>query len=430
MTSNQPLVDRRKRLLGPDVRLFYDDPLHLVRGLGTKLWDSEGREYLDAYNNVPHVGHCHPDVVAAITAQLGQLNTHTRYLHEGILDYVERLTARIGQSIDTAIMVCTGSEANDIALRMAQAVTGKTGIIATDATYHGNTSAVSQVSTMIPPIGGRSAHVRLVPAPDSWRPLGGATGTAHAAAFAAAVEEACRSLDAAGIGVSGMILCPAFVNEGFADLEPGFLDATAEAVRRHGGILIADEVQTGFGRVGTHFWAHQRIGLRPDVVTMGKPMGNGHPVAAVATTTEIMTAFRKAFRYFNTFGGNPVSCAAASAVLDVLDREDLPGRAVATGAHLRQGLTALATRYPVLGDIRGSGLAVGVEVVSDLATKTPDAELATRLVNAMRARGVLLGNSGRYNNVLKIRPPMPFDISDANLLLDRLNGALAAICPA
>ncbi len=336
------------------------------------------------------------------------------------MDYVERLTATFGPQITSAIMVCTGSEANDVALRMAQAVTGKTGIIATDHTYHGNTTAVSQLSTTMPPIGGFGGHVRHVPAPDSYRPL--APG-----AFTQAVENACQSLTTSGHGVSGMILCPFFVNEGFPNLPPGFLDGAIAAVRNHGGVIIADEVQPGFGRLGSHFWGHQRAGFAPEIVTMGKPMGNGHPVACVATSYDIMAAFRQPFRYFNTFGGNPVSCAAANAVLDVLASENLPARAVQTGIHLRAGLQALATKHAVIGDIRGSGLAIGAELVLDRATKTPATALAARVINDLRTRGVLMGANGIAYNVLKIRPPMPFGLPEADLLLQVLDEVLTAL---
>lgn len=419
----ETLLDRRTRLLGPNVRLFYHDPLHLVRGQGTWVWDAAGRRYLDCYNNVPHVGHCHPHVVEAITRQAQTLNTHTRYLHENILDYVERLTATFGPQITSAILTCTGSEANDVALRMAQAATGATGIIATDHTYHGNTAAVSQLSTTMPPIGGFGGHVRHVPAPDSYRPLGGSP-QAHATAFAAAVESACQSLIASGHGVSGLILCPAFVNEGFPDLAPGFLTEAIAIVRRHGGVIIADEVQPGFGRTGPQFWGHVGAGFAPDIVTMGKPMGNGHPVAAVATSFEIISAFRRAFRYFNTFGGNPVSCAAAAAVLDVLKAENLPTRAAETGSYLRDGLRKLAEKHSVIGDVRGQGLAIGAELVSDRASKTPATELADRVINAMRAEGVLMGANGIHYNVLKIRPPMPFGKVEADIVLQTLDKVL------
>lgn len=423
----ETMLERRTRLLGPGVRLFYDNPLHLIRGQGTWVWDADGRKYLDCYNNVPHVGHCHPAVIEAITAQASLLNTHTRYLHENILDYVERLVATFGPQITSAIMVCTGSEANDVALRMAQAVTGKTGIIATDHTYHGNTTAVSQLSTTMPPIGGFGGHVRHVPAPDSYRPLGGVPGAAHAQLFAAEVEKACQSLVDSGHGVSGMIICPFFVNEGFPNLMPGFLDPAIAVIRRHGGLIIADEVQPGFGRIGTHFWGHQKAGFAPDIVTMGKPMGNGHPVAAVATSFDIVSAFRKAFRYFNTFGGNPVSCAAAKAVLDVLEAEGLQARAAATGDHLRAGLRKLALKHDAIGDVRGSGLAIGAELVSDRPTRTPDRALATRVINAMRENGVLMGANGLDYNVLKIRPPLAFGLAEAEQTLDVLDHVLASL---
>ena len=424
MTSNAQMIERRTRLLGPNVRLFYDEPLHLVKGAGTYVWDADGRQYLDCYNNVPHVGHCHPAVIEAITRQASQLNTHTRYLHENILDYVERLTATFGAQITSAIMVCTGSEANDVALRMAQAITGKTGIIATDKTYHGNTTAVSQLSTRMPPIGGFGGHVRHIPAPDSYRPLGGVAGAAHAQALAEAVEAACQSLIAAGHGVSGMILDPFFVNEGFPDLPPGFLDPAIAVVRKHGGVIIADEVQPGFGRIGPQFWGHVRAGFQPDIVTMGKPMGNGHPVACVATSFEIISAFRQAFRYFNTFGGNPVSCAAANAVLDVLKSEDLPARAAATGTYLRAGFRKLAEKHALIGDVRGAGLANGVELVLDRASKAPATDIASRVINDLRQRGVLMGSNGINYNVLKIRPPLVFSQANVDHFLTVFEGVL------
>lgn len=427
MTVRSEMIDRRTRLLGPNAQLFYEEPLHLVKGLGTYVWDADGRKYLDCYNNVPHVGHCHPAVVEAITRQASELNTHTRYLHDNVLDYVERLTGTFGAQITSAIMVCTGSEANDVALRMAQAATGRTGIIATNKTYHGNTSAVSHLSTRMPPIGGLGGHVRHVPAPDSYRPQGGVAGVPHSLALADSVEDACQSLILSGHGVSGMILCPFFVNEGFPELPSGFLDPAIAVVRKHGGVIIADEVQPGFGRIGTHFWGHLKLGITPDIVTMGKPMGNGHPVACVATSFEIISTFRRAFRYFNTFGGNPVSCAAAAAVLDVLAWEDLPARAMVTGNYLRAGFRKLATKHDLIGDVRGSGLANGVELVLDRNSKAPATELATRVINAMRKRGLLMGANGINYNVLKIRPPMSFGVPEADIVIEALDDVLSAL---
>ena len=423
----QDILARRERLLGPNVRLFYKEPVHLVRGEGVWLWDSDGKKYLDCYNNVAHVGHCHPRVVEAITRQASTLNTHTRYLHETILDYVERLTATFETPLSTAIMTCTGSEANDIALRMAQAITGKTGVIATDHTYHGNTTAVSQLSTIMPPIGGVQGHVRHVPAPDSYRPLGGEPGQAFADAFAAKVEAAIASLNESGHGIAALIICPFFANEGFPDLPKGFLDKAAAAVRKAGGVIIADEVQPGFGRTGEHMWGHQRIGLLPDIVTLGKPMGNGHPVAGLVTSPDNMAAFRKAFRYFNTFGGNPVSCAAAMAVLDVLRDEGLMENARNVGDYAKSELQRLAEKHDIIGNVRGKGLFFGAELVLDKKTKAPATKEADHVINLMRDRGVLMGKLGINYNTLKIRPPMPFSKTDADFMIAALDDCLAQL---
>lgn len=427
MGDNKALLARRERLLGRNMSTFYDDPAHLVKGEGVWLWDAEGRRYLDCYNNVPHVGHCHPRVVEAIARQASTLNTHTRYLHEGILDYVERLTATFDASLDTAILTCTGSEANDIALRMAQAVTGKTGVIATNHTYHGNTAAVSQLSTRMPPVGGYGGHVRHVPAPDGYRPLGGVGGQAFTDAWALEIEKAIASLEESPFGFSALIIDPFFANEGFPDLPDGFLQKAASIVRKAGGLLICDEVQPGFGRTGTHMWGHQRAGVVPDVVTLGKPMGNGHPIGGVVANSETLNAFRKAFRYFNTFGGNPVSCAAGMAVLEILEEEGLLENARVVGDYAQAGLRRLAEKYGLIGNVRGSGLFFGCELVLGRETRAPATELATVVVNRMRARGVLMGKLGLHQNATKIRPPMPFSTENADLMLSTLDDVLAGL---
>ena len=427
MTGNADLIARRERLLGRNMSLFYEEPVHLVRGEGVWLFDADGRRYLDCYNNVPHVGHCHPRVTEAIARQASTLNTHTRYLHEGILDYVERLTATFDKSLDAAILTCTGSEANDVALRMAQAVTGKTGVIATDHTYHGNTAAVSQLSTRMPPVGGFGGHVRHVPAPDSYRPLGGEPGDAFAAAFTAKVEEAIASLEQSPHGFSALIIDPFFANEGFPELPWEFLDGAVAAVRKAGGLVIADEVQPGFGRTGGHMWGHQKAGIVPDIVTLGKPMGNGHPIGGVVAGADTLNAFRKAFRYFNTFGGNPVSCAAAMAVLDVIESEKLIENAAAVGAYAKAGLARLADKHDVIGDIRGSGLFFGAELVTDRSEKTPASDLATKVINGMRERGVLMGKLGIHQCTTKIRPPMPFTRENADVMLSTLDDVLSGL---
>jgi 4-aminobutyrate aminotransferase-like enzyme len=423
-TKTEDLLRRRERLLGPNVSTFYEDPIHVVKADGVWLWDADGRRYLDCYNNVPHVGHCNPRVVEAIRQQAGELNTHTRYLHEGILDYVEALTATMAPSLDTAILTCTGSEANDIALRMAEAVTGNRGIIATDATYHGNTSLVSQLSrSNVPTVGfGLDRFFRFVDAPDSYR-----SPDPDGIAFAAAVQKQIEALQATEMGFAALLICPYFLNEGFPDNADGWLRPTAQLVRDAGGLLICDEVQSGFGRTGTHMWAHEKMGIVPDVVTLGKPMANGHPVGGVVAGADKIAAFRQGYRYFNTFGGNPVSCAAANAVLEEMRSAQLQQNADSVGSYARARLTALQDKFEVIGDVRGSGLIFGTEFVLDRATKEPARAYADQVVNEMRRQGIILSKLGRHKNTLKIRPPMPFSKQNADQLVDTLEDVLHRI---
>ncbi|SMX44665.1 aspartate aminotransferase family protein [Octadecabacter ascidiaceicola] len=422
--STAQLLADRARLMGPNVSTFYNDPVHFVRGEGVWLWDADGRKYLDCYNNVPHVGHCNPRVVDAICKQASTLNTHTRYLHDGVLDYIETLTSTMDASLDTAILTCTGSEANDIALRMAEAVTGKRGIIATDATYHGNTSLVSQLSkSNIPSVGfGLGQYFRFVDAPDSYRHPD-PDGTIFAAQVAAKIDGLIKD----GTGFAALVVCPYFLNEGFPDNPDGWLKPVADVVRNAGGVLICDEVQSGFGRTGTHLWAHEKMGVVPDIIVLGKPMANGHPVGGVVAGCDIVAAFRKGYRYFNTFGGNPVSCAAAMAVLEEMDAQGLQANAKTVGDHARARLNALAAKHDVIGDVRGSGLIFGAELVNDHATKSPASDLTDGIINAMRARGIILSKLGRHKNTLKIRPPMPFSIKNADLLFDTLDDVLTEV---
>ncbi len=417
------LIERRKRLLGRHVTTFYDEPFAPVRGQGVWLYDADGRRFLDCYNNVPHVGHCHPKVVEAIARQAATLNVHTRYVHVGLVEYGERLTAKFGHDLAALIMVNSGSEANDVALRMAQAVTGKTGIIGTDNTYHGNTAAVSQLNAKKVPVGGYATHVRQVPAPDNLRPVGG-NRARQAEAFSAGIETSIAELEASGHGVSALIICPYFANEGFPTLERGFLDRAIAAVRKAGGLIISDEVQPGFGRLGSHWWGHERLGFVPDIVTLGKPMANGHPVAAVVTRPEVLEAFQDVFKYFNTFGGNPVSAAAAMATLQVIEDEKLVENARDTGAYALEQLQGLAGKYDVIADVRGAGLFFGVELMQG---DEPARDLALRMVNEMRQRGVLLSTVGRFDNALKIRPPCVFSRENADLLVSVMDDAFAAV---
>ncbi|MDG2300046.1 MAG: aspartate aminotransferase family protein [Planktomarina sp.] len=417
------LIDRRQAVLGPNVPTFYEEPVHLIKGEGVWVWDKDGQRYLDCYNNVPHVGHCHPHVVEAILVQAQKLNTHTRYLHEGIVDYGERLTAKFQTDLNQIIMVCSGSEANDIALRMAQAATGKTGIIATDNTYHGNTMAVSQLSSRKPPIGGYAANVRHVPAPDTLRPIGG-DYKSQANAFAKEIQTAINDLETSGYGFSGFLFCPTFANEGLPDLPKNFMAPAAQVIKAAGGILISDEVQPGFGRTGDNWWGHEWLKLSPDVVTLGKPMANGHPVAAVVAKENIMADFRNAFGYFNTFGGNPVSCAAAAATLDIIEQDGLVENSRHVGKEFLEQLQTI--EHEVISNIRGRGLFIALELEFNGFASEKAAE---RIVEYARNNGMLMGRTGRNRNILKLRPPMPFSTQNAEQATTILSAAFDNLVP-
>jgi 4-aminobutyrate aminotransferase-like enzyme len=418
----EPMSAARAQLLGPASRLFYDRPVHLVRGLGSYLFDAEGTPYLDAYNNVASVGHGHPHVVEAVTRQMSMLNTHTRYLHGAIIDYSERLLASMPAEIDQVMYACTGSEANDLALRVAEMHTGATGVIVTRDAYHGNTAAVTAIS---PSLGGATtlgAQVRTVPPPDTYREK----PDRLAGRFAADVAAAADDLRAAGHGLSALIVDTIFSSDGIYP-DPSVLAPAVEIVHGHGGVFIADEVQPGFARTGDAMWGFARHRVTPALVTMGKPLGNGIPVAAMAARTDVLKAFAVGVPYFNTFAGNPVSMAAAGAVLDVIEQERLLLNAATVGAALRRQLGRVIADHPRIGDVRGAGLYVGVEVVSssDDGAKTPDRAGARWLVNALRERRVLLSVCGHDGNVLKIRPPLVFSIADVDWLCTELAALLA-----
>lgn len=419
------MIEQRERLLGPANPLFYADPLHLVRGEGVWLYDADGRRYLDCYNNVPCVGHCHPRVVEAVCEQTGRLNTHTRYLHENILDYAARLLEHFDDSLNRLALTCTGSEANDLAMRMARHHTGAEGFICTNATYHGNTTAVGQFSDIYEPVGGYSPSVRKVAWPDSYRAPQGVAPENLADYYADQVKSAIESLAAGGIGLAGMMVCPIFANEGLPNIPAGYLEKAAAHVRAAGGVFIADEVQAGFGRTG-RWWGHEDSGVVPDIVTLGKPMGAGYPIAGLVARGELLDEFRRREMYFNTFGGNPVACAAGLAVLDVLEGEGLIDNAGAMGQRVLQGLRSLQEKHSVIGDVRGEGLFFGMDLVEDGKTRKPAGKLTAMVVNEMRRRGVLISKIGQHDNVLKARPPLCFSEADAELLVDTLGESLAA----
>lgn len=421
------LIERRYRVLGRNSPLFYDKPLHLVRGEGVWVYDADGKRYLDAYNNVPHVGHCHPRVVAALSRQAATLNTHTRYLDENVVAYAERLTALFDPQLSMAMFCCTGSEANELALRIARDCSGGMGILSTAWAYHGNTAAVMQLGSLFTPPEQRGPYVRWVPVMDPYREQGGRSDDELATAYAADVKREIDAFAASGIRFAGLLFCTAFSCEGLPTVPPGFMAKALAHVHAAGGLFIADEVQAGFGRMGTHLWGHQKLGVVPDIVTMGKPMGNGHPLAGVVARPELVKRFTDRNMYFNTFGGNPVSAAVGMAVLDVLEEERLVENARIVGEYTLAKLSRLKERHALVGDVRGAGMFFAVELVRDRLSKAPAAAETKRLVNWMYEHGVLLSRIGVHENILKIRPPMPFSRQHADLLVDTLDEALRSL---
>jgi 4-aminobutyrate aminotransferase-like enzyme len=416
------LTRRRAELLGPAYRLFYQNPVHVVRGAGTKLWDVDGNEYLDAYNNVVSVGHANPRVVDAVHQQMQTLCTHTRYLHEAILDYAEQLRATVDGALGGGHMMftCTGSEANDLAVQIAKHRTGHRGVIITSEAYHGNSELTAGFSASLGEGNPLGTWVRRVITPDSYR-LG---AVEVADRFVASVREQVDDLHRHGEGVAAFIVDSLFSSDGIFAEPTDFLARVADLVHEAGGVFIADEVQSGFARSGERMWGYQRHRVAPDIMTLGKPMGNGFPVAGLVVAHDVVAPFARDQRYFNTFGGNTVAVAAAQATLDVIRDDDLQGNAVRIGRLIRDGVQQLASRHECIGDVRGSGLYMGVEIVADRDTKTPDAATATAIVNGLREQRVLISATGYHANVLKIRPPLVFSSGDTDRLLTALDDVL------
>jgi 4-aminobutyrate aminotransferase-like enzyme/Ser/Thr protein kinase RdoA (MazF antagonist) len=423
-SDTSSLLARRKQVL-PRLPLFYARPVHLVRGEGVWLFDADGRRYLDCYNNVPVAGHGHPRVVAAVSQQQRLLATHSRYLHEAIVELAERLTASLPPGLGSAMILNSGSEANDLAWRIACAATGRSGAIVTDYAYHGLTAATHALSPEEWAKAERPAHVATVPAPDGYRGIYRREERGWVDRYAAHIDGASSALGDRGAAV--MYADPAFTADGILAPPPTYLREAARRVRALGGLLVADEVQAGHGRYGTHLWSFQPSGIEPDMVVLGKPMGNGFPVAALVIRSGLLDAVPAETEMFSTFGGNPVACAAALAVLAVIEEEDLARNAAQTGEYLRQGLASLARRHPLVGDVRGGGLLFGVELVNDPATRAPAAEAARRVTEGMRGRGIVLGTTGPAGNVLKIRPPLVFQREHADLLLEALDEILPSV---
>jgi 4-aminobutyrate aminotransferase-like enzyme len=416
------LLARRAATIGRRSPLFYETPLEFVRGSGVWLVEASGRRFLDAYNNVPHVGHCHPRVVEALCTQAAELNVHTRYLNERVLQYAEELLDTFGGGLDRIFFVNSGSEANELALRLARQRTGATGVLVTDSSYHGNTTALAELTTGLTVAEPLGAHVRALRVPDLDQP-----GTDEQQALRdglAAVDHAIASLQEAGHGVSAVLFDPLFSSEGLPRLPAGYVEGLCRRVQAAGGLVVSDEVQSGFGRCGTVMWGHQLFDIAPDLVTMGKPMGNGHPMGGVVTSEELLDDFGRRNTYFNTFAGNPVSSAVGLAVLHVMRDEGLMARAARVGAGLREELSRLAEASQDVGAVKGGGLYLGLSFVEPDDPARADASAAKAVVEGMVARDVLISRIGPAENVLKIRPPLAFDDEHAEILVDRLASVL------
>ena len=423
MTSDTPtplgeLLRLREAHLGKALSIAHGKPLHITHGSMQYLYAADGTRYLDLVNNVSHVGHSNPRVTQACAHQMGLLNTNTRYVYNGLTEYLGRIADTLPETLSVGFLVNSGSEANELAVRIARAHTGAHDMVVVEGAYHGHTGMLVDLSPYkFRGPGGKGEPepwVHVLPIPDSYR----RDGVDFPAEARLAIEGAGRF---AGLLIETMLSCA-----GQVPLPEGYLAAVYRAVREQGGLLIADEVQVGFGRVGSHMWAFEESGVIPDIVVMGKPMGNGHPMAAVFTTSEIAASFEQ-MEWFSTFGGNPVSCAIGMAVMDCIEQDGLMARAEQLGGRFMQRLVELQDKHPIIGDVRGRGLFLGFELVSDLSTLEPATEEAGQLVNEMRRRGVLLSTDGPHHNVIKIKPPMVLNEEDIDTTLEHLDEVLTSL---
>lgn len=427
MIRKSETLFNRQRLLGRNLSIAYRNPVKIVRGEMQYLFDESGRRFLDAYNNVAHVGHCNPRVVEAGQRQMALLNTNTRYLSDNVLAFAERLIATLPEKLNTCFFVNSGSEANELALRLARSHTGALDLIVLDHAYHGNTTTMIDISPYKhdgPGGNGPPKWVHKVPLPDLYRGPYRGIGPETASMYAQHVVTVIDSLTSSSKRLCGFIAESLPSVGGQIVLPESYLEQVYSAVRATGAVCIADEVQTGYGRIGSHFWGFERSSVVPDIVVLGKPIGNGHPLGAVVTTKEIAQSFNNGMEFFSTFGGNNVSAAIGTAVLEVVLDERLQAHAASTGEQLLNELRKLMEHHSCIGDVRGTGFFIGVELVKNRETLEPATELADRVVNEMRERAILLGTDGPFHNVIKIRPPMPFSTGDAAEVVMNLDQAL------
>lgn len=422
MPTNAALIARRNNTIGPYSPLFYDEPLQFVSGSGVWLTEASGERYLDGYNNVPHVGHANERVVRAMHEQAATLNIHTRYLNDRVIGYSERLLATFAPNLDRVLYGNSGSEANELAIRIARQQTGATGMIVSDYSYHGTTITLAELTTGLQTREPLAPHVRTLRIPDLDRDP--RPETEILAETLAELDAAIESLREAGFGLAAALFDPLFSTEGMPRTPAGLVSGIAQRVRAAGGLLIADEVQSGFGRTGSHMWGFEAVGMQPDLVTMGKPMGNGHPMSAVVTSEAILDGFGSHNEFFNTFAGNPVSAAVGEAVLEEMNAEQLQARAATLGASAAVRLQTLAARHDFVRAAKGTGMFLGLDFAIDGA---PAPQIAKQVVEAMKARRVLISRIGRDESVLKVRPPLACEAPELALLLDALEESLSEV---
>ena len=421
--NNQQLVTRRENAIGKGAPLFYEEPLHIVRGEGAYLFDADGKRYIDMYNNVPCVGHANPNVATAMYTQLQKLNVHSRYLHEDILEYAEKIADLHASSIESVVFSCSGTEANEVAMTMARIATGGSAFICTNAAYHGNSDQVGKL-TYVPLENNKRKNIYSIPYPQTFRPIvPGLSEQELSLKYLQVLEDTITQIQADGIGFAGILFCPIFANEGLPEIPAGFMQAATQMVRDAGGLVIIDEVQSGFCRTG-RWWGYEKVGVEPDIVTMGKPMGNGLPLSATASRKEIVEQYRSRTRYFNTFASSPLQAATGMAVLKEIKDRNILNQVGQIGEYLRNGLEGYLHRIDYIGDIRSQGLFVGIDWVVSKDDNTPNREGAVRVVNVMKAKGFLMSNAGEHGNVIKIRPPLVFQKEHADAFLEAFDSTM------
>ena len=419
--ASKDLLERRTLSMGSSP-LFYKEPVHLVKGEGIWLYDDLDNKYMDCYNNVPCVGHCHPHVIEALSKQAGQLNTHSRYLSKVVIDYSERLMDLHADPLSVLQMGCSGTEAIEIAIKMARLATGGKGIICSNATYHGNSHETIRMT-----VGPFEPDFKRVPFPEKFRPIKDDLSEGELCdLYLEEIKTAISEFAENNIPLAGMLFCSIFANEGLPDIPEGFMLKAATLVREAGGVVILDEVQAGFCRTGS-WWGYEVNDCVPDIVAMGKPMGSGYPLSGVGTSPDVAKVFHEKSYYFNTTASTPLQAAVGNAVLDVIEEEDLIGNVNSVGNYLKDKVKGFVEKYDMVGDVRGHGLFIGIECIEGNGNIEPNNKLATEFVEKMKQKGFLISNAGQFRNVLKIRPPLVFQKEHADSLYKVLDETLEEV---